>query len=306
VKDLNLTNNSPNVLLAYTRDSTIENVNASNTRGGGSYNSGIQLYSSSDNVLINNVLLNNEYGIYLTGGTNNKVTGNFVSSNDCGIYLALTCNNSIYHNNFVNNTFQVRVEWSINTWDDGYPSGGNYWSNYTGVDLHSGFNQDETGSDGIGDGAHEIDADNRDRYPLMAPYSTFDAGVWNGIACNVDVVSNSTVSTFQLNLAEKTVSFNVTGVEGLAGFCKVTVPNIIVQDLWQKNYTVLLNGEPWPFRNWTDATNTYIYINYTHSEHEITIIPEFPSTIILPLFTLTTLIATILLKKKRKTKPQLP
>jgi len=37
-----------------------------------------------------------------------------------------------------------------------------------------------------------------------------------------------------------------------------------------------------------------------------TVIPEFTSTIILPLFTLTTLIATVLLKKKRKTKLQLP
>jgi len=36
------------------------------------------------------------------------------------------------------------------------------------------------------------------------------------------------------------------------------------------------------------------------------VIPEFPSTIILPLFMLTTLIATVLLKKKRKAKPQLP
>jgi hypothetical protein len=34
-------------------------------------------------------------------------------------------------------------------------------------------------------------------------------------------------------------------------------------------------------------------------------IPEFLSTIILPLFTLTTLTAAVLLKKKRKTKPQL-
>ena len=58
-----------------------------------------------------------------------------------------------------------------NFWDDGYPSGGNYWSNYTGVDLYSGSDQDETGSDGIGDTAHEIDADNRDRYPLMNPWT---------------------------------------------------------------------------------------------------------------------------------------
>lgn len=37
-----------------------------------------------------------------------------------------------------------------------------------------------------------------------------------------------------------------------------------------------------------------------------TVIPEFPSTMILPLFMLATLIATVLLKKKRKTKPRLP
>lgn len=37
-----------------------------------------------------------------------------------------------------------------------------------------------------------------------------------------------------------------------------------------------------------------------------TVIPEFTSTIILPVFMLTTLLATVLLKKKRKTKIQLP
>jgi hypothetical protein len=31
---------------------------------------------------------------------------------------------------------------SANLWDDGYPSGGNYWSNYTGLDL----DHDEKGS----------------------------------------------------------------------------------------------------------------------------------------------------------------
>ncbi|MGC8935601.1 MAG: hypothetical protein ACP5LN_10620, partial [Thermoproteota archaeon] len=76
--------------------------------------------------------------------------------------------------------------------------------------------------------------------------------------------------------------------------------NIIVQNMWQNNYTVLLNDQPWPFRNWTDAINTYIYISYTHSIHEITIIPEFPSTLILTLFMMVTLTATILLKTKRE------
>jgi hypothetical protein len=57
---------------------------------------------------------------------------------------------------------------------------------------------------------------------------------------------------------------------------------------------------------------TYDYVgNYKDDDnggqyYVYTVIPEFPSTIILPLFALTTLIVTILLKKKRKTKPQLP
>jgi len=228
--------------------------------------------------------------------------GNNVTANKgYGIWLYSSSHNNVfYHNNFINNTQHVYIENSsyANSWDDGYPSGGNYWSNYTGID---------TNNDGIGDEPHTIAANNTDRYPLIAPINIFDAGVWNGTAYTVDVVSNSTVSGFQFNPSEGALlRFNVTGDDGTSGFCRVTIPNIIIQDLWQGNFTVLLNGAPWPFRDWTDTTNTYIYINYTHSEHEITIIPEFPSTIILPLFTLTTLIATILLKKKRKTKPQLP
>ncbi|MDH5771031.1 MAG: Ig-like domain repeat protein, partial [Candidatus Bathyarchaeota archaeon] len=56
---------------------------------------------------------------------------------------------------------------SINVWDDNYPSGGNYWSNYLGVDLKSGPSQDQPGSDGLGDVPYIIDDYNRDRYPLV-------------------------------------------------------------------------------------------------------------------------------------------
>jgi hypothetical protein len=54
-------------------------------------------------------------------------------------------------------------------WDDGYPSGGNYWSDYTGVDLYSGVNQDEPGSDRIGDTPYVFDY-HQDNYPLMEPW----------------------------------------------------------------------------------------------------------------------------------------
>jgi len=294
IRDVTLTKNRFGVFLWNTTNSKIRNITATNNVNG------IWIERSSNNSFVENIVsLNNYYGgIRLYASSNNTFCGNTVFSNsDYGIYLEYSSNNKIFHNNF-DNGYQVYCYGSANIWDDGYPSSGNYWSNYTGVDLHSGSNQDETGSDGVGDTPYEIDADSLDRYPLIGPFTMFDVGIWNGVAYNVDVVSNSTVSDFQLNVAEKTVSFNVTGVEGFAGFCRVTVPNLIVEELWQGNFTVLLNGEPYPFRNWTDTTNTYIYINYTHSEHQITIIPEFPSAIILPLFMILSAVALVFAKKK--------
>ncbi|UCH31942.1 MAG: hypothetical protein JSV05_00640, partial [Candidatus Bathyarchaeota archaeon] len=54
-------------------------------------------------------------------------------------------------------------------WDNGYPSGGNFWSDYDGVDVKRGFYQNESGSDGIGDTPYIIDENAADYYPLMEP-----------------------------------------------------------------------------------------------------------------------------------------
>jgi hypothetical protein len=55
-----------------------------------------------------------------------------------------------------------RIPVSINVWDDGYPSGGNFWSDYTDVDLNN---------DGIWDHPYVIDENNIDRYPLVNPWT---------------------------------------------------------------------------------------------------------------------------------------
>jgi hypothetical protein len=60
---------------------------------------------------------------------------------------------------------------SVIAWDDGYPSGGNYWSDYTGLDLYKGANQTVAGSDEIGDTPYTVDANNIDHYPLMNPWT---------------------------------------------------------------------------------------------------------------------------------------
>jgi len=104
----------------------------------------------------------------------NNIFGNNITDSLLGIYCAMNFGNSIYHNNFINNTQQVYIpvpSVTINIWDGGYPSGGNYWSDYTGVDDKSGPNQQLPGSDGIGDTSYTIDANNIDHYPLLNPWT---------------------------------------------------------------------------------------------------------------------------------------
>jgi len=136
---------------------------------------GIDLgYSSTNNTISRNTIHSGTVGIRLYDScSNNTFSGNEVSLNNIfGITLYLSSDNIFFHNNFIDNAQQVnRADYeSTNTWDDGYPSGGNYWSDYDGEDLFSGLYQNETGSDGIGDTAYEIDTFDQDRYPLISPY----------------------------------------------------------------------------------------------------------------------------------------
>jgi parallel beta-helix repeat protein len=79
-----------------------------------------------------------------------------------------------FHNNFINNSLVHLTSSETCSWDNGYPSGGNYWSNYVGADIFCGASQDETGSDNIGDSPYVIDANNVDNYPLMRPFVPFE------------------------------------------------------------------------------------------------------------------------------------
>jgi parallel beta-helix repeat protein len=115
---------------------------------------------------------NNYYGIVIHGSDNNFIFNNLVENNNEGIFLGGSDNNLIYHNNFLNNATQAYDNGS-NFWDNGYPSGGNYWNDYAGADNWRGDRENllMPGSDGIGDTPYYIPEDNnRDRYPLMSPF----------------------------------------------------------------------------------------------------------------------------------------
>jgi parallel beta-helix repeat protein len=121
----------------------------------------------------NNIADNVDYGVHLLESFNNTIFGNNITSNDIGIYLFFSSNNVIFHNNFINNTKQIYTYNSTNIWDDGYPSGGNYWSDYTDVDQYSGPYQNETGSDGIWDHPYVILGNNQDNYPIVPEFPTW-------------------------------------------------------------------------------------------------------------------------------------
>ena len=146
---------------------------------------GIRIETSHNKIIENNIL-NNEWGIDITSSTNNTITGNTVSQNLWkGIYLYSSTNNRIYHNNIIDNFIQASDNSNNgNQWNNSYPSGGNFWSDYIGNDSYKGPNQDIPGSDGIGDTNYSIDSDSVDNYPLMNPIDnyTFLYEGWNLIS----------------------------------------------------------------------------------------------------------------------------
>jgi len=196
VQNLELTKNWQGVLLAFTTDSTItQNTITDN-------NIGVALHSSSNNIISGNNITNNyggiqlsgssrsnsisanniadnRNGIYLLESSQNTINGNNITNSEIGIGFSESSNNMIYNNHFISNTRQVydshmdnsSVASSVNFWDFGYPLGGNYWSDYAGLDVKSGSNQSQPGDDGIGDTPYIICENNIDNYPLM-PYGS--------------------------------------------------------------------------------------------------------------------------------------
>lgn len=129
------------------------------------------LFSSANMNIKGNDISHNQYGFAIDSSTNCTITDNTVSYNEYGIRLWFSTNIQVYHNDFIDNLEQGYDNGgNENSWDNGYPEGGNFWSEYTGVDEKSGLNQDQSGGDGIGDTSYTIDDDSRDNYPLIKPY----------------------------------------------------------------------------------------------------------------------------------------
>ena len=170
--------------------------------------SGILFSHSMDNhqqnkILYNNIS-NNRVGIYMITSHRNEIIYNNISLNKkFGIFLDM-CEgggeyNRVHHNNFIinnnNSYYQNANSGGENYWNENYPSGGNFWSNYIGEDEYSGVNQNKTGDDGIGDKPYNItDSGIHDLYPLMNPVIIKVDWPTTPIHVNIPPIANFTYS----------------------------------------------------------------------------------------------------------------
>jgi parallel beta-helix repeat protein len=181
LKNLRINTFGDGILLRNCLNCSIVNVNITVIS-----NDGISIYNSSNNTIIENnvraqtagvrldqaynstVLRNNvtdSYdGIEIWGSSDNTLVGNNITNNSWGIRLTDSSSNSIYHNNLVNNTYQVYLDnEGKDVWDNGFPSGGNLWSDYE-TRYPNATEQDHSG---IWNTPYLIDSNNKDNYPLI-------------------------------------------------------------------------------------------------------------------------------------------
>jgi len=227
----------------------------------------------------------NSFGLYFAHSERNLVEGNtVVDSGLYGVVVRLAGGNFIFHNNFVDNSFQLDVSDAFaNVWDDGYPSGGNYWSGYVGVDEFCGFGQNMSGSDGLGDTAYGSEVANQDKYPLMGFFRRFDV-IWNGSDYSVLTVCDSAITGFSLVCLEAVVEMrlNFSGVWGTFGFCRVSVPRVFLEDFENGEYVVVVNGNSSLLIREIESSGEYdvLYFTYVHGPF----ISEFTQVFLMLLF----------------------
>lgn len=131
---------------------------------------GINIGGSNNIIKGNWIVGTNGSGINLGTSSNNIVYGNQIWENKIGIRTMTIYsqnkaeNNIVYYNNFVANQENYHDEMimtaphSVTIWD--FSTFGNYWGDYIGVDANG---------DGKGDTPYVIDENNQDHYPLMNP-----------------------------------------------------------------------------------------------------------------------------------------
>jgi parallel beta-helix repeat protein len=240
------------------------------------------------NVIYNNTIVHNSWnGIELAYVEGNIIESNILADNggfglEIPIYTP-SYDNVIFHNNFMRNSwnnYPVCQAYDYymfhNHWDSG--GEGNFWGDYRGTDLDH---------DGIGDLAYfitpELNEIVKDQYPLMGNYSCY---VIRGNL--ISLISNSTITDlkFEDTYPEGRLLINVTA--RTSGFSRIRLPRTLLDAPYQLTF----DGKPLDFWELPCSNETFecLYISYPAGDvaatHQIEIagitqVPEYSETFLL-------------------------
>jgi len=191
ISNLSISDVDSGVALYFVSNVTVENLQITRTNW-----DAMAIYNSTELVIRFNHLYSNGYnGMTFYNVKGAEVSCNLMEENwPSGIASMFNSSGLIaFHNNLINNSEQI---WGGMTLDAGYPTGGNYYSDYSGQDMMSGPDQDITGPDGIGDvpymnASYEYPSQ-RDRYPLMERFDSWPRAVFN-VSESSSIVDNTLI-----------------------------------------------------------------------------------------------------------------
>ncbi len=187
VADNTLSDNRMGISLSASTDNIIEQNTISNQEIGlrlmnsaenvindniitGNIDMGLELFMADNNSFYKNEVSDNENGFHIEFSDHNTIHRNILTENIHGINIVESQGNLIYHNNLIDNE-DLGTDDGENDWDNGFPSGGNYWSDHYGDDDYHSSDQNISGSDGIVDIPYYGNGFT-DHYPLTDPSPT--------------------------------------------------------------------------------------------------------------------------------------
>lgn len=132
--------------------------------------------------------------------------------------------------------------------------------------------------------------DNHQPYANTIPFSVVDAKVTvsasgfnnnpfqitkKGIAYNVNLYTNSTVSNFGYNQTADVIAFSLSGPTGTFGSCIASIP----QAMMNGTFAIFVNGSATLFSKSEDGVNEYLYFSYAQSTVRINVFPPIPGDV---------------------------
>lgn len=234
---------------------------------------GVEIRSSNFTGISHGKISNSTIGVLIRGiSYSNVVSGNILENDSLAVSVSSsTCsNNRVFHNSFLNDTNMVSDFGSFDSYDDGYPSGGNFWSGYAGTDLFHGQYQNETGSDGILDVSYLSSGNALDGYPFIFPLTEIEVAA-GGSSFFLQISTDANVTGYFFNDTAKSVNLMVQPHASGNDSCRITIPRGLLStngtSEWRVSETYL-NGtaSDRPYWAMNDSENSYIYLAHIQSD----------------------------------------